>query len=67
MVDYHDLGNMTEGRTICPCGVDHPLDTGETGEAKLARWAEPGYWLAADDPRAVAALDDLYLEAWLDD
>ena len=63
----HDLGNLNTGRTVCPCGVDHPLSTGETGAEKIERMSKPGYWTPIDDPRAQAALDDLYAEAWLDE
>src|SRR5437868_6016768 len=63
----HNMGNHDTRDTRCSgCGQDHPLRTGETGEAKLAVWDAPGYWTPASDPRAQAALDDLYLEAWLD-
>ena len=61
----HDMGNTVTGRTVCPCGVDHPLADGETGAAKLARWNEPGYWTGVDDPKVEALLDDIYAEAWL--
>jgi hypothetical protein len=48
----------------CWCGEDHPDDNGKVGADKYISPDDPG-WVAADDPRAVAALDDLYLEAWL--
>jgi hypothetical protein len=48
----------------CWCGEDHPDDNGKLGQAKYISPDDPG-WVAADDPRAIAALDDLYVEAWL--
>lgn len=67
MSHLHFIWDHTEGLAEpwrCWCGADHPDDSGRVGRDKYIAPDDPG-WVDATDPRVQAALDDLFLEAWL--
>ncbi len=57
----HYIWNYARNTGICWCGEDHADDSGNHGPIPDDQWID------ISDPRAQAALDDLYAEAWLGD
>ena len=56
----HYIWDYERNTGICWCGEDHADDEGNHGPIPADQW------IPASDPRAQTALDDLYLEEWLD-